>query len=185
MPDLTEACGKIFAAYETICRDLASLANDFAAEIGADTWTPKEYSYSPNKLIPKSAHAWYWDRREVKNEKLVPIEFAAVLVVFQGARPRKKVGPVGRPELWFMLGAVGGSTLPAATMNEQVVAQFLEPRPGTFTPPLHLDPPTTKYVYEDTNEKWDVNLLGLEIGQLTGGLATESDHATARRMKPP
>ena len=44
---------------------------------------------------------------------------------------------------------------------------MLVPDPGTFTPPLHIGPPTTKYTCEDANEKWDVTLLGLEIGDLT------------------
>ena len=136
MSDWTAACGKIFAAYEQICRDLASLANDFAGGIGADTWTPKEYSHSPNKLIAKPAHAWYWDRREEKDGKLLEIEFAAMLAFFQSARTMKKLAPAGRPELWFLAGSVTGPALKPSAMSEQVVAQFFSMRENVKGAPV-------------------------------------------------
>jgi hypothetical protein len=99
--------------------------------------------------------------------KLTEIRFAAMLAFFQSARTMKKIAPAGRPELWFYIGSLKGSSLKADDMGAQKVASFLAGEVyGTFTPPLHMGPPASLYTYDDENEQWRTWCLGLELGDV-------------------
>lgn len=170
MPDVTAAAGKVFGAYDQMCRDLSSLATDFGTMIAQQLEpfeTASEYSYSPNKLFAKPGHAWYWETRAIDVEdKLVEIRFAAVLALFEPTRGMKKIAASGRPELWFFAGWVKGGNLKPNSMNAQVVASFLGDFAGKYSPPLHLGAPASNYAYGDDNERWHASCLGLELGEV-------------------
>lgn len=174
MTDVTEAAGKVFAAYDQMCQDLASLAVDFGAAIGEKLQpfeTSSEYSYSPNKLFAKPAHAWYWESRVVAAGQPNELRFAAMLVVFKPERYVGKVGAPGRPEIWFFAGTVKGEK---PSMNAQEVATFLGEVAGAFSLPLRLGPPASVNTYEDESEKWRTSCLGLELGEVDRAEAIET-----------
>ncbi len=170
MTDTTEAAGKVFAAYQQMCEDLASLASDFGrviAERLEQFENAAEYSHSPNKLTAKPSHAWYWESRATDADgKVTEIRFAAALVILQSTRRAKLVGRAGRPELWFFAGSARGQDLGANAMSAQQVDTFLGPVLGGFDPPLHLGAPASRYVYSDEKERWLVSCLGVELGDV-------------------
>ncbi len=172
--DATQAAGRVFAAYDQMCQDLASLAADFGAAVGEKLQpfeTSSEYSYSPNKLFAKPAHAWYWESRLVAAGQPNEVRFAAMLVVFKSERYVGKVAAPGRPEIWFFAGTVKGEKF---SMNAQEVATFLGEVAGAYSPPLRLGPPASVYTYEDENEQWRTACLGLELGDVDRADAIET-----------
>jgi hypothetical protein len=161
MSDFTAGAGEAYTACKTLFEDLNRLANDFGHAIldaGVDLPNSQEYSHSPNQLRVKRNHVWMSYR--VDENVLV---FAASYVILENDDKLFKIGPAGRPEIWFLLGRATKPKNNIAAAIQQIFTVSELPR---FQPKLAVDGAASRYSYDAAGETWSVVLLGVELGQI-------------------
>jgi hypothetical protein len=161
MSDMTAGAGEAYAACKTLFEDLNHLADDYRQAIrdtGVNLPKKEEYSYSPNELVMKRDHVWMSYRFDDN-----VLTFAAAYVIFEPATNHVKLGPAGRPEIWFLLGrAIRPRNNPAVAVRDM----FMTAELPHFRPKLRMGGDIAYYDYDVPGERWSVVLLGLEIGDI-------------------
>jgi hypothetical protein len=174
MSDLTAGAGEAYTACKALFEDLNRLAIDFGHAIrntGVDLPKSEEYSYSPHELFVKRDHVWMSYRLD---ENM--LAFAAAYVIFEKGTAHIKVGPPGRPEIWFLLGR---ATKPKTNMAAAIRDMFMEVELPRFAPKLTVGGAIAHYNYDVAGEVWSVVLLGLELGEI------DTPEALERRVVGP
>jgi hypothetical protein len=161
MNDFTAGAGEAYAACKTLFEDLNRLAIDFCHAVrntGVDLPKSEEYSYSPNELFVKRDHVWMSYRLDESG-----LTFTAAYVILEKGTNHIKVGPPGRPEIWFLLGR---ATKPKNNIAAAVRSMFMEVERPNFRPALAVGGGVAHYSYDVAGEVWSVVLLGLELGEI-------------------
>lgn len=164
MNDFTAGAGEAYAACKTLFEDLNRLAIDFGHAVrntGVDLPKSEEYSYSPNELLVKRDHVWVSYRLDESG-----LTFTAAYVILEKGTHHIKVGPPGRPEIWFLLGRATRVTKPKNNIAIAVRSMFVEVERPNFRPALAVGGDTAHYCYDAAGEIWSVVLLGLELGEI-------------------
>ena len=161
MNDMTAGAGEAYAACKTLFEDLNRLAIDYHHAVrssGLNLPKTEEYSYSPNELLMKRDHIWMSYRLDDN-----VLTFAAAYVIFEQDTRHIKLGPVGRPEIWFLLGrAIRPRNNPAVAIRDM----FMPAELPHFRPKLGVGGDVAHYDYDATGERWSVVLWGLELGDI-------------------
>lgn len=161
MSDLTAGAGEAYAACKTLFEDLNRLAIDFGHAIrntGVDLPKSEEYSYSPHELFVKRDHVWMSYRLD---EGI--LAFAAAYVILEKGANHIKIGPPGRPEIWFLLGR---ATKPKTNIAAAVRDMFMAAELPHFRPKPAVGGTVAHYSYDAAGEVWSIVLLGLELGEI-------------------
>lgn len=161
MNDFTAGAGEVYTACRTLFEDLNRLANDFGHAIrdgGVDLPNSLEYSHSPSELIVKRSHVWMSYRLDEGT-----LAFAAAYVILERHDKFFKIGPPGRPEIWFLLGR---ATEPKINFASAIQQMFIVPKLSRFQPKLAIDGGLAHYSYTAAGETWSVVLTGVELGQI-------------------
>jgi len=161
MTDLTAGAGEAYAACKTLFEDLNRLAVDFGHAVrntGVDLPNSEEYSYSPHELLVKRDHVWMSYRLD---ESI--LSFAAAYVILEKGTNRIKVGPPGRPEIWFLLGR---ATKTKSNVAAAVRDMFLASELPHFHAKLAVGGTIARYSYDSAGDVWSVVLLGFELGEI-------------------
>jgi len=133
MSDMTAGAGEVYGACKTLFEDLNRLAADFGHAIrnsGIDLPKSEEYSYSPHELFVKRDHVWMSLRVDDQ-----AFTFAAAYVILEKGNKHIKVGPAGRPEIWFLLGR---ATMPNINLADAVRSMFMTTELPRFHPKLTI-----------------------------------------------
>lgn len=166
--DVTQNVGALYAALGEIFTDLHQLAYDFhraLTEAGWDLKGPDEYTYPRRRLSLPGDHAWlYADAALAGPPVEAPALFAALYVLFSPNEEQRKLGPPGRPELWFFAGRVQAPRLAAA----DVWTYLRREEEARFDRPLTLGGAPARYLYQDETQRWETVCLGLELGAIDG-----------------
>lgn len=168
MSDLTAGAGEAYAACKTLFEDLNRLSTDFGHAIrntGIDLPKSEEYSYSPHELFVKRDHVWMSYR--VDDQVLI---FAAAYVILEKGTNHIKIGPAGRPEIWFLLGR---ATKPNINIAAAVRSMFMAAELPLFRPKLTIGGAISHYSYDAADGVWSVVLLGVELGEIDSPAALE------------
>lgn len=161
MSDFTAGAGEVYIACKTLFEDLNRLANDFGLAIrkaGINLPSDEQYSYGPNTLVLKTDNAWTSYRLDGTS-----FAFAATYVILDTSADHFKVGPLGRPEIWFLLGR--------GTKTKQNIAAavrdiFRPAERGHFSQPLAVNGTVARYDYDKDGEVWSTVLVGFELGEI-------------------
>lgn len=174
MSDLTAGAGEAYAVCKTLFEDLNRLATDFRQAVrnsGIDLPETVEYSYSPQQLFVKRDHVWMWYRLDSAQ-----VTFAAAYVIFEAGTNHIKIGPAGRPEIWFL---AGRATKPKINLAAAVRNMFMATERPRYTPQLVVNGDVSQYSYDVAGEMWSVLALGMELGTI------DSPNALERRVVSP
>lgn len=160
--DFTAGAGEAYAACRTLFEDLNRLATDFKQgirDMGVPLSKDEAYSYSPNELSMKHDHIWVAHR--IDSDKR--FSFAAAYVIFERGKNHVKVGPAGRPEIWFMLGR---ATVPDINLAAGVRNLFAKQELPLYQPPLAVGGTVSAYQFKDPTMDWLVVLSGFELAEI-------------------
>jgi hypothetical protein len=91
------------------------------------------------------------------------LAFAATYVILEKGTHHVKLGPAGRPELWFLLGR---ATKPNINIAAAVRDMFMPAELPRFRPKLSVGGAIAHYSYEEAGEIWSVPLLGYELCEI-------------------
>lgn len=161
MSDFTAGAGEAYAACKTLFEDLNRLASDFGQAVrkaGINLPNSEQYSYGPNSLELKTDNVWTSYRLEG-----VSFSFAACYVILDSSPDHVKVGPLERPEIWFLLGR-GTKTKQSIAISIRDIFSPVE-RPN-FSQELAVDGSVARYDYNNAGETWAAVLAGFELGDI-------------------
>jgi hypothetical protein len=167
MNDFTEGVAEVYRSLRQVFEDLNRLGQDFGQALRdekLDLTEVQEYSHSPNTLVLKTNHCWFYSRPfEEAARSSDSLTFAACLVYFEADRGRWKCSEPGRPELWFFMGRV--SPPPKIKWASTLRTLFDKGDERHYDVKPTLGGITSCYRY-DATEKWTVVCLGYELGNI-------------------
>jgi hypothetical protein len=161
--DVTAQAGQLYQSTKALFEDLNRLGQDFGQalrEENAGLDVAEQYSYSPNELVLKTNHTWLYSRAEPGDAQA--LNFAALLVYFEAAPGDWKIGPKGRPELWFFAGRVRNCT---TTLKTTIRTFLYEKDRSCFTPLPALGGSVSFYNWT-SKEDWKAVCLAYELGDI-------------------
>lgn len=168
--DVTGNTGAAYLALKRVFEDLTRLGADFGEAVregGYELSDSEEYSPSPNLLVLKKHHAWFFSKPvetiQPENERV--LTFAACFVYFEADRSKWKCSPAGRPELWFF----AGRTTPPPTIRwSSTIHSFFDVSDvNSFKSKPTLGGSIHRYSLKAAVEQWNAVCLGFELGDIT------------------
>lgn len=167
--DVTSNTASLYNSLKRTLEDLNRLGADFGAALrdeGYDFSVSDEYSYSPNSLVLKKSHAWFFhlprDAQVLRTDGV--LNFAAAFVYFEGDKAKWKLSAPGRPELWFFIGKV---TPPPADRWPSTIHTFFDLNDlKSYKTKPKLGGSVHVYAARPPPDHWDAVCLGFEIGEI-------------------
>lgn len=169
MNNATDTLQAIYLEYKRSLTDLKRLGRDFDEAISerlSDFTEQEEYSTGGKYLEVRRCHTWL-SRHPLDEDvpqKDRTFHFAACVVYFEADGKRWKLGPPGRPELWFFI----GKAVPQPSGNlAWRMETFFEDDQKFFQPRPSLGGTISHYVNKEDGEAWDAVCLAFELGAIT------------------
>jgi hypothetical protein len=163
MDDITSQTGQLYEAMKALLEALNRLGQDFGQALRDENLglgVAEEYSYSPNELVLKKYHTWLYSYEDPAEPKSV--RFAAMLVCFEPASGGWKIGPRGRPELWFVAGSVQNLT---TSLRTSMPTFFTAKDKVCYTPTPTLGGSISLYEWSRV-ENWKAVCIAYELGEI-------------------
>jgi len=168
MNDFTAGAGEVYSACKTLFEDLNRLATDFGLAVrnaGINLPSDEQYSYGPNTLVLKTDNAWTSYRLDGSS-----FAFAAAYVILDASADHFKVGPPGRPEIWFLLGRGTKTKQNIAAAIRDIFRPVERPH---FSQELAVNGSLARYEYDKAGEVWSAVLIGFELGEIDSSEALD------------